>query len=78
MPNLENGREDWQLIPLKVIASTKQCPGLLPLSSSTILSLVRRGLFPQGQQIYGRTRFWRLSDIKKFSDNIGKDVGKSE
>lgn len=64
------GMESWRLLPISAITSTKTRVGLLPVSKSTFLNLVKRGLAPAGKQLFGRTRFWALGEIQKFSENF--------
>lgn len=76
--NIFEGMEDWRLLPLRAIISTKKQRGFLPVSATTFLNLVKRGLLPQGRQIFGRTRFWSVGEIKNFSKKFAGGVIKSE
>lgn len=55
---------DWAAVTKSQIVS------VLPISESTLDAMIKQNAFPKGQQLIGRTLFWRLSAVRDAMEKL--------
>jgi hypothetical protein len=50
----------------------KGLPGIIPMSKSTLLRLVRNGQFPAPVKLSPMISAWRVEDIREWLNSLGK------
>jgi predicted DNA-binding transcriptional regulator AlpA len=69
------GLPETGFLRLKQIIGDKknQTPALIPVSAVTWWNGVKKGIYPQSVKLGPRTTAWRVEDIRKLIEKLGRE-----